>query len=422
MKDHRPGLIAPMLVVVLSIAGLIASVYLLDVFYQVRLGEASGDSFCTVSETVNCEKVAASEYSLFLGVPLALWGILFYVYLLLCVAGRFIWRAEVATPAGSAGAGRVPWKDLRFSWDAAMVWPVALVFFDDIYLAWTQFSCIGSICIVCFITYALNFLLLVTLLASRRFALGELTREAWGNLRYIVATPTRVVILMPLVVLGVAVLSYLWVHPMGSVELGAPQGAPPAASGEPVRGPADAPVQIVGITDFECPFCSRAAHAVEQVLRNPAYEGKIRFEHVDYPLDNACNPNIKKPFHEQACQAAYASRCAGAQDAYWAFHHKLFEHQKSLSPDTYLSLARELGLDLERFRACFADADGSLKARILTDIARARGYKIRGTPTFIVNGVPHAGFLPPARWEAIIDDILAGKAPADAGRAAKTAG
>ncbi len=406
MKDQRQGLLAPALVVVLSLAGLVGSVYLLDVFYQVRLGSASGDSFCTVSETVNCEKVAASEYSLFLGVPLALWGILFYVWLLTLTGAKVLRRRAREAVEASAEAGAPVW-----SWDAAMFWPVAIVFFDDIYLAWTQFSCIGSICIVCFVTYALNALLLATFLVARRFDIVGLAREGLGDLRFLLAKPLRIALLMPVIVAAVALLGYLWVHPMGSVDLGSPDGAPPVASDEPTRGPADAPIQIVGITDFECPFCSRAAHGVEQVLRMPDYQGKIRFEHVDYPLDDACNPNIKKPFHQNACQAAYASRCAAEQNAYWAYHHKLFEHQKSLSRDTYMSLAAELELDAARFGACLDDKDGKMKARIQADIERARAYKIRGTPTFIVNGVAHAGFLPPARWKKLLDEILAGKTP-----------
>ena len=36
------------------------------------------ESYCAISEKVNCDIVNASSYSEFLGVPIALWGVAFY--------------------------------------------------------------------------------------------------------------------------------------------------------------------------------------------------------------------------------------------------------------------------------------------------------------------------------------------------------
>src|SRR5690606_36460275 len=52
----------------------------------------------------------------------------------------------------------------------------------------------------------------------------------------------------------------------------------------PVRGKADAPVTIVEFSDFQCPYCARAAATVEQLLEDRAEE--VRLIYVHYPLPN----------------------------------------------------------------------------------------------------------------------------------------
>jgi protein-disulfide isomerase len=56
----------------------------------------------------------------------------------------------------------------------------------------------------------------------------------------------------------------------------------------PSMGPTDAPIVIVEWSDYQCPFCKRAAPTLNQVLNE--YKGKVRFVFRDYPL----------PFHKQA--------------------------------------------------------------------------------------------------------------------------
>jgi protein-disulfide isomerase/uncharacterized membrane protein len=379
---RTPGRAVPILIILVSLVGLAASVYLLDVFFQVRLGEASGDHLCSISETVNCEKVAESKYSVFAGIPLAGWGVGLYLALMLA-AGMRLFRRQGA-----------------FSWDAVLFWLPLVVFVDDVYLAWLQFSCIHSICIVCFLTYALNLLVVLAQLSERRWALGALAREAWADVRWLFGSGARAALSgAGLLALG-GTVAWFSLHPMGEVQLPAVAAEASGNGREPVRGPQDAPVKVMGITDFLCPYCARAAVAVEEVLaRHP---DAVRFEHLDYPLDNECNPNVPKAFHKNACLASYASRCAGRQGRYWPYHQLLFQNQHELGRDSLLELARRLGLDTGAFQECLADPDGSLKAAVQADIQRAVGYGLRGTPTFIVNGAKLEGFIPAEKWEEIL--------------------
>jgi len=392
VHESRRGLVTPVLVALLALVGLASSVYLLDVFFEVRLGEATGDSFCTLSDALDCERVAASEYSVFLGIPYAAWGIALYAVLLLGALLRIVRRVEGA-----------------FRWDAVFFWAPFVVLLDDVYLVYVQLTCIGSMCIVCLGTYALNLVLALTALVARRGDVRSLAGEAAADLRYLFSEWRSLVSAAALATLLV-VVGWFWAHPMGAVSLVRANGEGHATQGsEPVRGPKDAPVQVIGITDFQCPYCARAAQAFEQVLEK--YGDRVRFEHVDYPLDQACNPYIPKPFHRLACYAAYASRCAARQGKYWHYHHLLFEHQKELDDAVILDLAGQVGLDLATFKACLSDPDGSLKKSVAADIERARQYQIQGTPTWVVNGKVMAGYLSPDKWDESLRGLLGPAAP-----------
>src|SRR5690606_23673633 len=61
-----------------------------------------------------------------------------------------------------------------------------------------------------------------------------------------------------------------------------------AAGDAPSFGPTDAKVTVVEFSDFECPYCSRAADVTTQVKNK--YSDKVRFVFRQFPLsfhDNA---------------------------------------------------------------------------------------------------------------------------------------
>ena len=85
-------------------------------------------------------------------------------------------------------------------------------------------------------------------------------------------------------------------------------------------------------------------------------------------------------------------------------HDRLFASQQELSPDTYERLAKELGLDLRRFK----ESVGSPKAvaRIEEDQRLAARVGAQGTPTMFVNGEKVEGAVPFATLKAVIDRKL----------------
>ncbi len=172
------------------------------------------------------------------------------------------------------------------------------------------------------------------------------------------------------------------------------------------RGAKDAPVVIVEFSDFECPHCERLAASLKTVVQEMPQD--VRYHFKQYPMDNSCNPNIKKPFHKLACMAAAASICAGRDGGrFWGMHDKLFEERatwKSMGADKARArlkdYAKGLGMDPDRFDACLDDP--SVKAQIQADIAQGKGLGVGGTPTFFVNGWKQLGGLPASTIRSLV--------------------
>lgn len=147
-------------------------------------------------------------------------------------------------------------------------------------------------------------------------------------------------------------------------------------AGDAYQGDPEAPLVVVEVSDFQCPFCAR--HAIEtQPSLNERYvdTGQIMWVFKNFPL----------AIHPQAPAAATAAECAGEQGEFWAMHDLLFETVEEWSvdpPDAVLeSLAAELGLDGAAFSSCLASR--APLERVLADVFDLTSI-FSTTPTFVV--------------------------------------
>ncbi len=167
---------------------------------------------------------------------------------------------------------------------------------------------------------------------------------------------------------------------------------------DPSIGPANAPLTIIEFSDYECPFCRRWYTDVFLKIRQD-YPDKVRIVYRDYPLTS---------IHPEAEPAAVAADCANEQNAYWEYHNELFTGEE-LSQDAYIQFAQNLGLDMDKFKACLAS--GKYTAEVQGDLDYASNLGVRSTPTFFLNGIPIVGAQPYETFKQIIDQELAGKIP-----------
>lgn len=160
------------------------------------------------------------------------------------------------------------------------------------------------------------------------------------------------------------------------------------ASRHPTKGPDSAAVRIVVFTDFECPFCSRSAEFVRRLQKR--HGDALQVALVNFPL----------PFHSGARPAALAALAAWRQGRFWPMHDILFAAQRELHPDAFVTMAGELGLDVERFKR--DSKDPRLAAVVERDLALGRRLGIDGTPTVFVNGIKVGGLGSQKIFDALV--------------------
>ena len=148
-----------------------------------------------------------------------------------------------------------------------------------------------------------------------------------------------------------------------------------------VQGPADAPVTVLEYGDYECPFCRGGARDVHRML--DLYPGSIRFVFRNFPI-----PQL----HPHAEQAAEAAEAAAAQGKFWEMYDLLLRPSSRLDLDSLLGYARDLGLDIDRFRK---EVTGrAYAAKIEGDVREGVSDGVNATPKFYVDGERIDGKLP----------------------------
>lgn len=156
--------------------------------------------------------------------------------------------------------------------------------------------------------------------------------------------------------------------------------SPPVSERDHVVGPEDARVTLVEYGDFECPHCG-AVHPVVQAARK-SFGGNLRFAFRHFPLRSS---------HPHALAAAKAAEAAAEQGRFWEMHDRLYRRQTELTDADLERHARELGLDVDRFRRSLDDR--AHEVRIREDLASADRSGARGTPSLFINGEPYQGSL-----------------------------
>jgi protein-disulfide isomerase len=174
--------------------------------------------------------------------------------------------------------------------------------------------------------------------------------------------------------------------------------------GLPARGNPDAPVTIVSFTDFQCPYCSRGAATMDEVLRRYPEDVSLVIKH--FPLG----------FHAWARPAAIAALCAGEQndDAFWALHDAFFANQKRFTAENVVATSQEYladsDVDMERWARCAGDptdeAHIAAAQQVDADMAMAQSLGVTGTPAFFVNGEFVNGAQPITAFEPLIEAAI----------------
>ncbi|MFW6084686.1 MAG: DsbA family protein [Gemmatimonadota bacterium] len=167
------------------------------------------------------------------------------------------------------------------------------------------------------------------------------------------------------------------------------------------KGADDAPLRIVEISDFECPYCAEfhddAWPMVDSVYVRGGY---ARYLWISFPNSN----------HPRAWPAVEAAFCAGAAGRFWEMHDVLFDRQEEWTEADdphlrFVDYAGRIGVDRESFAACLRN-DQTAPLQV-SDYESAIRSGITSTPFFVVgDSVAVRGAVPAERFRAVVDSVL----------------
>ena len=386
---------------VCSLVGLGAAAMAAYVHYRL-LYDPTYRSFCDVSSRISCTEVYMSRYSTYRGVPVAVFGALWFVVASLLSAGGLRARDTV-----------------RESIPGYLFVGSTLALAVILYLAYASFFILKAVCILCLATYAAVIGLFLVSGAATSFPMTTLPRRAGRDLRVLVSSP--VALTLAILFCAGAVTTLAFFPREGSVIAEDGAAAAPAPLSQDRRSEFEryftsqprltlmvpnegAKVLIVKFNDFQCPACGQSYLQYKPILAKFESEqpGAVKMVLKDYPLNRDCNDNMQQTMHPSACDAAVAVRLAAQHGKAVGLEDYLYTHQPDMTPPMVRQAAKDIG-GVTDFDAKYA----STLALVKGDVAFGKELQIKSTPTFFINGVKIEGALPPQYFQQAIEYELA---------------
>lgn len=366
----------------IAFIGIITTIKLAIIYYNANFNPYSLPSFCSVNEFIDCDNVAKTSESQFFGVPLALWGMFLYAFILLMLFAEKLKNHKLL-------------KFLEvFKNPYAYIGALGLISFaiSMILLGISLFE-IKKLCILCAFTYILN--LLIGIIATDGHFIKAI-KQSFAD--FIDAVKIKKY-LIALIVVAICASGFL-TYTTKSMVL-APQVKKQALFKEftsakknkyavtgNVLGEENAKKIVYVYSDYQCPICY--AHNI--MMHKLAKEVKgIKIVHKNLPLDVECNGYLQAPFHEGSCIDARYAIASEKQGKFWEMNDILFQN-KPKTEDELLKLLKDKDFDIERLQN---DANSmETSAQIKKEIDEAYKKGINGTPTTMIDNNAHVGIKP----------------------------
>ncbi len=385
-----------------ALLGLVASLLLTQLHYKSGGMGLDERSFCHVSDFLDCDTVLMSRYSTIASIPNSEIGILYY--LLVVIGTLYAWFSAHR---------RATLSFLFISSLFSVVYSVIMAYLSIFKL--------GVLCLLCFTTYVASLFLMVLFPKALEIRYRDIPGFIIQYIKSIFGKsggelhPRLLFHLVVTIIFFVAGLGFFrglnpeihrthaeipkedylsFFYSLPKKDLHLPE--------RPYWGNKAGPVEILIFSDFQCPFCRRAAFTLKPYLQE--YRDKVHFIYMNYPLDNACNPAMTHPMHPTSCLAAKAALCAYKEGKFWDFHDQIFENQKRLSRPTLLEISKILGLDTAKFETCLVSDE--VTNLLKEDIDKGNQLEVRGTPSIFINGRSFRDWLDPKRLRTVIESEI----------------
>jgi len=384
-------------VLLMALTGLADSIYLSISHYRVYT-DISYKSFCAISKAMNCDTVSQSDYAIFLGLPVPLLGVL--GYLLFFIITAFSYRdvngscSEVNRKIGldycsiDNGADKDV-KGKKRGWHLLFIISAAFSAYS-VFLAVISNYYIHSYCIMCILSYAVNFaLLFLTWMIIQRFYKESFFKSLKADLFFIVTDRwlKRINALFIIVVSALFIFfPDYWIKDTSLLTRNLPSGL--TEDGHPWIGAENPEITIVEYADYRCFQCGKMHYYLRDLIEsNP---DKIRLVHKHFPMDHQVNPLVQEPFHVGAGKMALLAIYASSKGKFWEMNDLLYNIKGDFNVRT---LAKETGISAAEL--VWAVKSKEVKALLNRDMTDGFKLGVSGTPSFEINGELHFGTIPP---------------------------
>jgi uncharacterized membrane protein len=374
--------------------GLAASLAATYVHYNL-LRNPDYSSFCDISATVSCKAAYLSRYGSVGGVPVAVGGVVFFVWVLLMV-----W--------GSHGRSAITDSAPTYIF-AGSTLALAVV----LYLAYASFFILKEVCPLCVTTYVAVVGVFLISGNAGGVSLVSLPGRVLRDLRALVASPAALIVTL----LFIAGVSWAVTTFPSAAERPVVADAPPISSEQRTElerwwnlqtksphfpyGSDGAKVLVVEFADFQCPHCRQMYFAYKPILDKylAAHGQEVKFLFKTWPLSSGCNASVPGVHFSATCEASAAFLMAQARGTSDRLKDWFFLHQDELNPASVRRAAADIG-KIPDFDAQYLQVIQTVKA----DASAGTALGVNSTPSFFVNGkrVPEGG-LPPQYFDALID-------------------
>lgn len=369
-------------IAILAIVGFLTTIKLAIIYFNANFNPYALSSFCSVNEFIDCDGIAKTTESQFLGIPLAYWGMFLYVFMFVMLFAqklkniRFLKFLEV------------------FKNPMDYIASLGLISFviSMILLCLSLFE-IKKLCVLCAFTYILN--LAIGCIATDFKDGGFIKSLKQSVIDFIDAIKIKKYLIALIIVMLVAGgfltysrITYKFAPQMKRAgefkEFIHAKKNKYAVKGN-LLGDENAKVIVYVYSDYQCPICF--THNI--MMHKLAKEIKgIKIIHKNMPLDTDCNVYLKNPMHKGACIDARYSIAAEKQGKFWEMNDILFE-KKPQTEEEIIKLSENKNFDIEKLKE---DAN-SLETyqELSSQIDEAAKLGINGTPATKIGNDAYVG-------------------------------
>lgn len=359
----------------LALIGLGLAIKLAFIYYSANYDKYALSSFCSINDFIDCDGAAKTNTAQFLGIPLAYWGIFFYLIILFLT---FVDKLKQIKWLRFLEVFKTPFAYMTFLGTIAFI--VSMI------LAGISLFGIHKLCILCVVTYVIDFV--IALIAADGMFKNIVAGFKTTFVDFIEGAKKYFKTFIVLLILSASFLAYSGItlnfvpHIKRKNEIlkyNKIKYNPYRVKGN-ILGNPDGEVVIELYSDFVCPLCYINNIMIHQAAKE--YKN-IRVNHHNVPFDKECNPYLTIDMHPKACFMSKVAIAAGLQGNYWEMNSLLYENRpKDIEKAT--ELAKQINLDTTKFIKDLQSKETANEIR--RELDEAEELEIDATPTMFING------------------------------------